>query len=163
MPMCPRPAFMIAKTRTEDSPTFRVRCHGALFKQIGVRPGSFQEQNIFVNSIDQEPVRFDMAFPVLVPMPGQMMISMSDGQRLSRLSQIDNSFKFIQINAAFCGSCYVSEETGGRFHGEHDLRTGTMSKGAEDFRGGEFPRAIGFFTRSQRGGVRDFHGNSTCA
>jgi site-specific recombinase XerD len=74
-----------SKTRTEDSPTFRVRYEEELFKQIGVRPGSFQEQEIFVNSIDQEPARFDMAFPVLVPIPGKIMISVSDGQRLFRL------------------------------------------------------------------------------
>jgi site-specific recombinase XerD len=68
-----------SKTRTEDSPTFRVRYEEELFKQIGVRPGSFQEQEIFVNSIDQEPVRINMAFPVLVPIPGKIMISVSDG------------------------------------------------------------------------------------
>ena len=65
--------------------TVRVRYEDQLFKQIGVRPGSFQEQEIFVNAIDQEPVRFDMTFPMLVPIPGKIMISVSDGQRLSRL------------------------------------------------------------------------------
>ena len=34
----------------------------------------FQEQEIFVNPIDQEPVRFDMAFPGWWPIPGEMMI-----------------------------------------------------------------------------------------
>lgn len=80
-----------------------VRYEDQLFKQIGVRPGSFQEQEIFVNSIDQEPVRFDMAFPVLVRMPGKIMISISNRQRLSRLQQIDNSFKLVHIIAAFFG------------------------------------------------------------
>jgi hypothetical protein len=70
------------------------------------------------------------------------MLSISDEQRRSRLSQIDNRFTCIHITAAFCGSCYVSEETGGRLYVEHDLRTGTISEGAEVFKGGEFLRVL---------------------
>lgn len=54
---------------SKPAPRFRVRYKEAFSKQIGVRPGSFQEQGIFVSSIGQEPDRFDMAFHALVPIP----------------------------------------------------------------------------------------------
>ena len=47
------------------------------------------------------PVRYGI--PCAGANPREMMISVPDGQRRSRLSQIDNSFKLIQINAAVFG------------------------------------------------------------
>lgn len=46
-----------------------------LIEKVGVASRPFQEQKILVDPVDQEPVWLDVAFPVIVPVAGKVMVS----------------------------------------------------------------------------------------
>ena len=55
---------------------------GGLSKQVGMRPGSDEMDGVGsgIHSIDQEPVRLDVALAVTPPEPGQLMVSAPLGE-----------------------------------------------------------------------------------
>jgi hypothetical protein len=67
------------------------------FKQIAMCACSLQAQRLITQSINQKPIRFDMAITGMLPVSGQGVISMSRFKRLILCKEANNPLEFIQI------------------------------------------------------------------
>ena len=70
---------------------------------MGAGAGQGQRQDIFLNFVNQKPVRLNVTFPVPAIIPGQRMIPIALGKRNFRRQQGDDLFQQVGVTAAFQG------------------------------------------------------------
>jgi hypothetical protein len=56
-----------------------------LLEQVGMGAGAPQVKEFLIGPVNQEPVGSNMALPVMFPITGKGMVSIPDGQDLSKL------------------------------------------------------------------------------
>ncbi len=107
-----------------------------LFEKVGVCSCAFQDEELGVKSVDQKPIWLDVAFPMVVPVAGKVVVPVPERQGFLGLEQVNDSFELVDVVAAFFGELEVFEETGGRFDDEQDLGACVVSESAEGLEGG---------------------------
>lgn len=55
-------------------------------------PNQRQHQHFGITTVNQQPVRFDVAFTVISPVAGQLMIATPGRKLLTVSEELDNSF-----------------------------------------------------------------------
>ena len=86
-------------------------------KQIAVRSsaGQRQHQHIVLNTVDQEPVRENVAFPMPSPVPRQAVVFVLLRQQFTHGKRGDHVLQKFHIHAAFQGQLIVLLKLRGRF------------------------------------------------
>lgn len=115
-----------------------------------MRSCTFKKKERGFNSVDEKPVWFDVAFAMLVPFAGEMMVPVSGRQWPLRLKEVHNSFEFVDIVAALFGELEVLEKTVGGFDEEQDLGARVASECSKVFEGRQFLWMLAFFKGIQR-------------
>ncbi len=83
--------------------------------------GSFEEEKVFVNPVNEEPVGLDVAFAVMVPVTGEAMIPVFLGKGFAGLEEIDDCLDLVEVVAAPGGKAQVALKAVGGPDDEQDL------------------------------------------
>lgn len=126
---------------------------GHSFKEIRVGAGSFKEQHVIVNSVNQEPVGLNVAFPMVVPVAGQRVVPVGGWKRFAGLEEIDDGLHLVEILAPLCGEAEVALKPSGRLDKEQGLETHILAEMPETFVGRKHIRFVGFGEGGPRGRV----------
>lgn len=90
-------------------------------KKVSVASCTFENEERGLDSVDEEPVWFDMTFTMVVPLAGERMVSVSGRQWFLSLKRVNDSFGCIDIVASLFGKLEVFEKTVGGFDEKPDL------------------------------------------
>lgn len=90
-------------------------------KKIGVSSCTFKKEERGFNSVNEEPVWFDVALAMVVPFAGERMVPVCGRQWFFGLEMVNDGFEFVDIVTAFLSALEVLEKTGGGFDEEQGL------------------------------------------
>lgn len=120
--------------------------------------GPFEEEKVFVNAVNQEPVGLDVAFPVMVPVSGEGMIPVFVGKGFAGLQEIDDRLDLVDVFAAPGGEAHVALKPVGGRDDEQELEVHLVAEMPETLVGSELVRLVGFRERGLGCGVRHLEG-----
>ena len=116
--------------------------------------GSFEEEHVFVHSVNQEPVGLDVTFPVMVPVAGKGMIPLCGRKGCAGLQEIDDRLDLAEILAAPGGEAQVALKPGGGRDEKQQLEAHRVAEMTETLVGRERVRLVGFRKRGSSCRVR---------
>ena len=127
-----------------------------------MRSCTFEKEERGFNSVDEEPVWFDVAFAMMAPFAGEMMVSIPGWQWFLCLKEVDDGFEFVDIVTALFNELEILEKTVGGFDEEQDLGASVGSECSKVLEGGQFIGMFAFFKGIQRVSVwnHDRKGNT---
>jgi len=112
-----------------------------------VGAGPFEEEHVFVHSVNHEPVGLDVAFPVMVPVTGKGVVPLCGRKGFTGLQEIDDRLDLAEILAAPGGEAYVALEPVGGLDEEQALDAHRVAEMTETLVGRERIRLVGFRKR----------------
>jgi len=118
-----------------------------------VRSCTFEKEERGFNSVNEEPVWFDVAFAMVVPFAGEMMVPVSGRQWLLGLKEVNDGFELVDIIAALFGELEVLDKTAGGFDEEQDLSASVASECSKILEGWQLLGVLTFFKGVQRPSV----------
>ena len=86
-----------------------------------MRACPFENEEGGFNSVDEEPVRLNMTFTMVIPLTGERMVLVLGRQCCLGLQKVNDSFEFVDIVSPFFGQLEVFEKTAGGLEEKHDL------------------------------------------
>lgn len=127
-----------------------------------MRSCTFEKEERGFNPIDEEPVWFDVAFAMVAPFAGEMMVSIPGWQWFLCLKEVDDGFEFVDIVTALFSELEILEKTVGGFDEEQDLGASVGSECSKVLEGRQFLGMFAFFKGIQRVSVwnHDRKGNT---
>ena len=120
--------------------------------------GPFEEEKVFVSPVNQEPVGLDVAFPVMVPVSGEVMIPVFVEKGFAGLQEIDDRLDLVDVLAAPGGESQVALKPIAGLDDEQDLEAHLVAEVPKTLVGMELFRFVGFRERDLSCGVRHLEG-----
>ena len=88
-------------------------------EDVGMRPGCNQKQLGSGDSIDQNPIGFDVDIPISFPFPFQGVISVCGGQALLLRQESHGRLEFFHHFSSILQAAHIAFETSGITYGKH--------------------------------------------
>ena len=88
-------------------------------EEIDMRPGCNQKQLGSDDSIDQNPIGFDVDIPISFPFPFQGVISVCGGQALLLRQESHGRLEFFHHFTSILQAAHIAFETSGITYGKH--------------------------------------------